>query len=113
MRIFESFAGSSTYRVGGLSEYATLMVLRIELCLQAWRESWSVINRQGRDNIFCATILARMGIFDREYIRLIIDEANASPKLRAAATDDELIEGSFEMRRRLAVKARSVSNFLE
>ena len=89
------------------------MVLRIDLCLQAWRESWSVINRQGRDNIFCATILARMGIFDREYIRLIIDEANASPKLRAAATDDELIEGSFEMRRRLAVKARSVSNFLE
>ena len=89
------------------------MVLRIYLCLQAWRESWSVINRQGRDNIFCATILARMGIFDREYIRLIIDEANASPKLRAAATDDELIEGSFEMRRRLAVKARSVSNFLE
>ena len=68
--------------------------------LQAWKESWSVVNRQGRDNILCATNLARMGIFDREYIRFIIDEANASPKLRAAATESELIEGAFEMLRR-------------
>ena len=68
--------------------------------LQAFKESWSVINRQGRDNIVCATILARMGIFDREYISFIIDEAKASPKLRTAATESEMIEGAFEMLRR-------------
>ena len=77
--------------------------------LKAWRESWSVINRQGRDNISITTLLARMGVFDWEYIRFIIDEANASTKLRAAATDGELVEGAFEMLRRHSERGYSYS----
>ena len=104
-----SFLASSKdkYRTKDLSMLLRgLFVLNFNLrphekrILRAWKESWSVVNRQGRDNILCATVLARMGIFDREYVRFIIDEANASAKLRAAATESELIDGAFEMLRR-------------
>ena len=75
-----------------------------ERLLEACRKSKSNHQARGRDRILSATILARKGIFDRESIRSVIDEANASPKLREATTRAELAEGAFEMWRRHSVR---------
>ena len=75
-----------------------------ERLLEVSREARSTTQARGRDRILSATILARKGIFDRESIRSVIDEANASPKLREATTRAELAEGAFEMWRRHSVR---------